>query len=151
MNNDKKQNTIRERQKREKGLMLEQLRKMPIVQIACEKTGVGRTTYARWRSEDDEFRKAADEAMHEGDEILNDMTETQLMNLIKDQKPHFGAIRLRLTRCHPKYADKLQLVGNINIKDERLTPEQEAVVREALKMVAPMQQITEYEPDTESN
>ena len=149
MNNDKKQNTIRERQKRDKGLMLEQLRKMPIVQIACEKTGVGRTTYARWRSEDEEFRKAADEAMHEGDEILNDMTETQLMNLIKDQKPHFGAIRLRLTRCHPKYADKLQLVGNINIKDERLTPEQEAIVREALRMVVPTQQITEYESESD--
>ena len=149
MNNDKKQNTIRERQKRDKGLMLEQLRKMPIVQIACEKTGVGRTTYARWRSEDEEFRKAADEAMHEGDEILNDMTETQLMNLIKDQKPHFGAIRLRLTRCHPKYADKLQLVGNINIKDERLTPEQEAIVREAFRMVVPTQQITEYESESD--
>ena len=149
MNNEKKQNTIKERQQHEKGLILAQLRKMPIVQIACEKTGVGRTTYARWRSEDEEFRKAADEAMHEGDEILNDMTETQLMNLIKDQKPHFGAIRLRLTRCHPKYADKLQLIGNINIKDERLTPEQEAVVREALKMAAPTQQIIEYEPESD--
>ena len=149
MNNEKKQNTIKERQQHEKGLILAQLRKMPIVQIACEKTGVGRTTYARWRSEDEEFRKAADEAMHEGDEILNDMTETQLMNLIKDQKPHFGAIRLRLTRCHPKYADKLQLIGNINIKDERLTPEQEAIVREALRMVVPTQQITEYESESD--
>lgn len=149
MNNDKKQNTIKERQRREKELLLDHLRKMPIVQIACEKAGVGRTTYSRWRTEDEGFRKAADEAMHEGDEILNDMTETQLLNLIKDQKPHFGAIRLRLTRCHPKYADKLQLLGNISIKDERLTPEQEAVVREALKMVAPIQQITEYEPESD--
>jgi len=151
MNNDKKQNTIKERQEREKRLILDHLRKMPIVQIACEKASVGRTTYSRWRSEDDDFRKAADAAMREGDEILNDMTETQLMNLIKDQKPHFGAIRLRLTRCHPKYADKLQLTGQIDIKDERLTPEQEAVVREALKMAAPMRPLTEYEPDTESN
>lgn len=149
MNNEKKQNTIKERQQQQKELIVEQLRKMPIVQIACEKTGVGRTTYTRWRSEDDDFRKAADEAMHEGDEILNDMTETQLMNLIKDQKPHFGAIRLRLTRCHPKYADKLHLLGSINVKDERLTPEQEAVVREALKMVAPTQQITDYEPESD--
>lgn len=149
MNNEKKQNTIKERQQHEKGLILAQLRKMPIVQIACEKTGVGRTTYARWRSEDEEFRKAADEAMHEGDEILNDMTETQLMNLIKDQKPHFGAIRLRLTRCHPKYADKLQLLGSVSIKDDRLTPEQEAIVREALKMVTPTQQNTEYESESD--
>ena len=150
MNNDKKQNTIHERQQQEKELILAQLRKMPIASIACEKAGVGRTTYSRWRSEDDEFRKAADEAMHEGDALINDLTETQLMNLIKDQKtPHFGAIRYRLSRCHPKYADKLQVLGNINIKDDRLTPEQEAIVREALKMVAPMDQITEYEPESD--
>ena len=149
MNNDKKQNTIHERQQQEKELILAQLRKMPIASIACEKAGVGRTTYSRWRFEDDEFRKAADEAMHEGDDLLNDMTETQLMNLIKNQKPHFGAIRYRLSRCHPKYADKLQLLGNISITDERLTPEQEAVVREALKMVAPTNQITEYEPESD--
>ncbi len=152
MNNGKKQQTIYERQQREKELLLEQLRKMPIVSIACEKAGVGRTTYSRWRSEDDDFQKAADEAMHDGDELFNDMTETQLMNLIKDQKkPHFGAIRYRLSRCHPKYADKLQLLGSISIKDERLTPEQEAVVREALKMAAPSGPLAEYEPDTESD
>ena len=149
MNNEKKQQTIQERQQREKELILDQLRKMPIVQIACEKTGVGRTTYSRWRSEDEDFRKAADEALHEGDAFINDLTETQLMNLIKNQKPHFGAIRYRLSRCHPKYADKLQLLGNISIKDERLTPEQEAVVREALKMVASSEQITAYEPESD--
>lgn len=152
MNNDKKQNTIKERQQREKELLLEQLRRIPVALVACEKVGVGRTTYSRWRSEDEDFRKAADDAMQEGDAVLNDMTETQLVNLIKDQKkPHFGAIRFRLSRCHPKYADKLQLLGNISITDEQLTPEQEAVVREALKMAAPSWPLVEYEPNTESD
>jgi len=135
MNNDKKQNTIHERQQREKEAILAQLRRLPVVQIALEKAEVGRTTYARWRAEDDEFRKAADDAMSEGDAVMNDMSEVQLFSLVKDKK-HFGAIRYRLSRCHPKYADKLQLSGSISVKDEHLTPEQEEMVRVALRLVA---------------
>jgi hypothetical protein len=148
MNNEKKQQTIQDRQQREKEMILAQLRKMPIVSIACEKAGVGRTTYSRWRTEDEEFRQAADEAMLEGDGLINDLTEAQLFSLVKDKK-HFGAIRYRLSHCHPKYADRLQLLGSISIKDEPLTPEQAAVVREALKMVAPTEQIIDYEPESD--
>ena len=147
MNNEKKQQTIQERQQREKDTILAQLRRLPVVQIALEKAEVGRTTYARWRSDDDEFRKAADDAMAEGDAVMNDMSEVQLFSLVKDKK-HFGAIRYRLSRCHPKYADKLQLSGNIGIKDEHLTPEQEEMVRVALRLVAPSQR---EDHDTNTN
>lgn len=150
MNNDKKQDTIRERQQREKEIILAQLRKMPVVQIALEKAGVGRTTYSRWRSEDEGFRKATEDAMDEGYSVMTDLSETQLFNLSKDK--NFGAIKLVLRTHHPRYAEKLELSGRINIKDERLTPEQEAIVREALRMVAPSEQIANtYETDTESD
>ncbi len=46
-----------ERQSCEKRILVEQLEKTPVVQIACEKTGVGRSTYYRWLKEDPEFSK----------------------------------------------------------------------------------------------
>ena len=41
--------------KKDKELILEQLRKTPIVQVACEKTGIARATYYRWRKKDKRF------------------------------------------------------------------------------------------------
>ena len=45
-------NTIEKRQSKNKEQLLEILKKTPIVQIACEKAGVGRATYYRWRKDD---------------------------------------------------------------------------------------------------
>ena len=55
--------SIQKRMDNNKELVVEQLKKTPIVQIACEKTGIGRATYYRWRKEDAEFGKLADEAI----------------------------------------------------------------------------------------
>ena len=54
---DTKDKTIRERMKKEKELIIKQLKKTPIVQLACEKTGVGRATYYRWRKVDKRFKR----------------------------------------------------------------------------------------------
>ncbi len=101
MNNIKKQETIKARQVKEKEALLEQLKKYPIQLLACEKVGVGKATYYRWRNEDPEFAKAVEDAMAEGDEFINDMSEHQLLSLIKDK--HWPAILYRLNKCHPKY------------------------------------------------
>ena len=34
---------------------LDELRKVPIVQVACEKTGLSRNSVYRWRKDDKEF------------------------------------------------------------------------------------------------
>jgi transcriptional regulator of acetoin/glycerol metabolism len=47
-----KESVIQERQKHEKNALIEALKEMPIVQIACKKAGVGRATYYRWLQED---------------------------------------------------------------------------------------------------
>ena len=49
MNKARTSNKILKRQKKEKLLLIEQLSKYPVVQVACEKTGVSRATYYRWR------------------------------------------------------------------------------------------------------
>lgn len=52
-----------ERQSGEKKILVEQLEKTPVVQIACEKSGVGRSTYYRWIKEDSEFSKESAAAL----------------------------------------------------------------------------------------
>ncbi|HVU06339.1 MAG TPA: phBC6A51 family helix-turn-helix protein [Candidatus Paceibacterota bacterium] len=123
----KRTSTIR-RNTAEKKVLLEQLRKIPIVQIACERADIGRTTYYRWRREDEKFKKLADEAMQDGEEMINDLSESQLITLIKEK--NFSAIQLWLRQHHPKYRTKVELTAKI--EDESLTPEEENLVRKAL-------------------
>ena len=77
--------TIQLRIDRNKELIIEKLKSLPIIQIACEKIGIGRATYYRWREQDPEFADAANKAIREGQQFINDMAESQLLSAIKDQ------------------------------------------------------------------
>lgn len=111
-------------------LFLEQLRKIPIIQIACEKVGVSRNSIYRWRKEDKQFREEWDKAITEGQLLVNDMSESQLISAIKDR--NMQAIMYWLRHHHPSYTNTLQIKHAL--EDEDLTPEQEALVREALRL-----------------
>ncbi len=117
---------------KEKQLLIEQLKKTPIVQIACERVGVGRATYYRWRKEDEEFKKTTDEAIIEGETLITEQSESQLISLIRDK--NFPAIQLWLKSHHPKYTSKVEVTGNLNVKEEPLTLEQEELVEKALQL-----------------
>lgn len=121
--------------KRERGkeAVLKQLQKMPVVEVACQRAGLSRATYYRWRREDSKFRKASDEAIIEGELLINDMSESQVISLIREKS--WAAISFWLKHHHHKYANKLEINANIN-QVEPLTPEQEAVIREALKLAS---------------
>ena len=125
---------------REKELMLQQLRKTPVVEIACSKTGIGRTTFYRWKREDDAYAKAADEALQEGRLLMNDMAESQLLAAIRDN--NFAAVQYWLKTHHPSYKNRLELSGTVRHLDGRLTQEQEQEVKEALRLMGLL-----HEPD----
>lgn len=125
--------TIQKRQKEEKAILLEQLKKTPIVQIACEKTGTGRTTYYRWRKEDDAFRKEADEALKEGKTLVNDMAESQLLSAIRDG--NMTAIIFWLKNQHKDYMTRMEVTTKL-AENDQLTPEQEQSIRNALNLAA---------------
>lgn len=118
---------------KDKELLIEQLKKTPIIQIACEKAGIGRATYYRWCKEDTGFAKKAEEALRDGSWLVNDMAESQLMSAIRDK--NMTAIIFWLKHHHKSYATKVEVTAKIN-DSEPLTPEQEAVVREALRLAA---------------
>lgn len=115
----------------DKSRLIEQLKKIPIVQYACEKSDISRATYYRWRKEDDNFRKASDEALIDGALLVNDMAESQLISLIKDKK--FTAIKHWLKYHHPTYNYRLRNL--ISETREELTQAQVELVKKAMKLI----------------
>lgn len=130
----KQQDTVDARKAREQMLLLEHLRKMPIVQIACEKAGVSRATYYRWRKEDTEFLTSADEALQDGVALVSDMAESQLLSQIRDN--NLGAVMYWLKHRNPNYNNKLEVTARIKQDTDALTPEQEAAISEALRLAS---------------
>lgn len=124
--------TIQKRIIKEKELLVEQLKKLPIIQIACEKVSVGRASYYRWRKEDQEFTEKSDEAIQTGRNLINDMAESQLLSQIKDQ--NMAAIIFWLKHNHPVYGNRLEVTtGN---KNGELSVEQEKIIKKSLEMGA---------------
>jgi hypothetical protein len=118
--------------KKQKELILEQLRKTPIAQYACEKSGVARSTYYRWKK-DSKFSKLADEAIMEGVLMINDLAEAQLISAIKDR--NMTSLIFWLKNRHSAYAEKILISGKVEAKKE-LSPAQKKLIRKALKLSA---------------
>jgi len=131
---EKTAQTIQNRQQKEKTLLLAQLKKTPIVQVACEKVGIARATYYRWRKDDEEFARDADIAIADGSSLINDMAESQLLGAIRDK--NLTAIIFWLKHHHPNYTTKVEVTARLKADNETLTPEQEALVTKALKLAA---------------
>ncbi len=72
-------------QQKDKEKFLEKLAKTPIVEVACKQAGLPRTTYYRWRKEDEGFAAACDEAIVTSSDLINDMAESQLISAIKEK------------------------------------------------------------------
>lgn len=109
---------------------LEELKKVPIVQVACEKTGVSRNSVYRWRRGDKKFEEEMDKAMSEGVAFVNDMSESQLLTMIKEK--NWSAISFWLRHRNDNYKTKIEVTTNERI--DELTPDQQKVVKQALRL-----------------
>ncbi len=127
-----KETTIKARQDAEKALLIEQLKKTPIISVACDKTGVGRTSYYRWREEDKDFAIKADKSLSEGILLMNDMAESQLLSAIKDG--NMTAIIYWLKHRHSAYSTKIEIEGNINTNYE-LSDSQKELLNKAINLI----------------
>lgn len=112
--------------------VIDQLKFNPIIQIACQKSGVSRATFYRWRSEDEDFKKQTETAIQDGVLLINDLAESQLLAAIREQ--NLTAIIFWLKNHHGDYADKIQVNTERGLIDTNLTPEEEKLVKKALKM-----------------
>lgn len=108
-----------------KNKILEILKEMPIIEVACKRAGIGRATYYRWRKEDKDFLEQSENAMAQGFEFINDMSESQIVTLIREKK--MPAITLWLKHHHPYYGaskhqrSSLAPSGGLNHKDPQYT------------------------------
>lgn len=131
---------------RVKDQFLEQIRKIPIVQVACEKIGIARSTAYRWREEDPEFSKEFDKALAEGEAFINEMSESQLISLIKDKS--WQAISFWLRSRHPKFKNKIEVSGEVTHRERReYTEEEKELFKEALRLAMPKDKKDEHGAD----
>lgn len=122
---------VAERQLKQKELVLEQLKKAPIIQIVCEKVGISRATFYRWKRYDAVFADAVDQALFLGVELINDMAESQLLGAIRDK--NMTAIIFWLKHRHRAYGTRVQLDGHVQI-ERKLTNEEQESIRKALSL-----------------
>ncbi len=126
--------TVQKRIVQDKEVLLEQLKSTGVVELACQKAEVGRSTYYRYRTQDPEFAQKADEALRDGTLLMNDMAESYLLSAIRSK--NMSAISLWLKAHHPAYSSKLEITGSLKQIKEELTPEQQKVVEEALRLAS---------------
>lgn len=127
-----------------KTLFLEQLRKTPIVQIACEKLGIGRATFYRWKQEDGDFAKQVDAAIFDGRLMVNDLAESQLIGAVKDRD--MRAIMYWLKHHHADYKSRLEIEATMNTIHE-LSDEQKVLVKKAFTLAGITHEYGEKEDD----
>ncbi|MCE9585621.1 hypothetical protein K8Q94_03315 [Candidatus Nomurabacteria bacterium] len=120
---------------RKKDEFLEKLKKIPIIQVSCEQIGLSRNTVYRWRKEDEVFRKEMEIALQEGEDLVNDMSENQLLVLIREK--NWSAISFWLKHRNPKFRERVEVSGKIINESPVLNVEQEKLVRQALLLALP--------------
>lgn len=125
---EKRLETLAVKTKEQKQAFLEQLPKYPIVQVACEKSGVGRSTYYAWRKSDKKFAKEASEAITSGTFFINDMAESKLIQNI--QSGNNTAIIFWLKNHHKQYSERIR--HEHEFIEEELTSEQKIAIAKAL-------------------
>ncbi|MCL5073095.1 MAG: hypothetical protein M1308_19735 [Actinobacteria bacterium] len=134
MDNNIKEKTVKKRIAEDKKLVIELLYKTPIVSVVTEKTGIGRSTYYRWRKTDKKFESEADAAIVQGTLLVNDIAESQLLSSIKNG--NLTAVIFWLKHHHASYETRIELRGALGKTDEKLSKRQEEIIREALKITS---------------
>lgn len=114
----------------QKAELIKQLKKTPIVEVACKKLGISRATYYRWKKDDPKFAEEAEFALDEGSQLVNDMAESQLINAIKEG--NMTGIIFWLKNHHKQYSPKLEVTTKNG--DVPLTEEQKELIRKSLAM-----------------
>ncbi|MCE9585611.1 hypothetical protein K8Q94_03265 [Candidatus Nomurabacteria bacterium] len=125
-----RKDSIKARQDALKEAFIEQLKRTPVIEQACQKVKLSRATIYRWVKEKKSFEKAMDAALEEGRNFMCDIAETQLFSLIGDKE--FKAIALYLKTHSDRYGDTLEVKGLA--EEEALTKEERKQIKAALKL-----------------
>lgn len=116
---------------KQKELLLGHLRTVPIVEMACKRIRISRATFYRWCQDDEDFKENVENAKVDGVEYINDISESQLISLIKEKK--YQAIALWLKNNHKRFMseEKKDILARVQKKIELNTAQKE-LLKEAL-------------------
>ena len=103
---------------KQKASLLEILSKFPIIQLACEKSGISRATYYRWREDDDVFSQEAQSQLQKGKEVVNDIAEWNILLWVKNAD--IRATMYWLNNNHPSYSNR-PIQQNITFQTDKIT------------------------------
>ena len=101
---------------KDKKCFLEALKENHIVLATCRKTGISKSAYYRWRQSDPKFAKAADAAIDEGVQLVNDAAESNVVMGVKDRDDEMT--KFWLTHRHPAFSSRLIQAGAALAKDD---------------------------------
>lgn len=110
--------------------LVETLSKNPIIQPACDRCGISRSTLYCWKNNDEKFAKQVDKAISEGRILVTELAESKLMNAIKNE--NLGAIIFWLRNNDIRYSDKLEVRGHVVSTSYTLTADQKESIKRAL-------------------
>ncbi len=99
-----------------KKLILEQLRKLPIIEATCQKLEISRMTFYRLKKKDQKFAKEVVAAIEEGYLLINDLAENQLIGEVKER--NLQAVIYWLRSHHRLYKPKEFQAGFAIAQDE---------------------------------
>jgi hypothetical protein len=91
----------RRKAKLTKKLIVELLRKYPIVEAACAKADVSRTTHYEWMRNDARYRSSVEEAIKMSSDTVTDIAESNIIGGVK--KGEFKASSFWLIHRDPRY------------------------------------------------
>lgn len=83
---------------------IEVLSETPLINHACKKTGIARSTVYRWLKDIPEFRNAVEDTLKIGRENVAEIAEGKLMKMIHEG--NYKAIRYYLDNNSPRYMPK---------------------------------------------
>ena len=126
--------TIDKRQGGIKSELIKIFRETPIVLVACKKVGISRDTFYRWKKEDDDFLRQINEAIREGTELVNDMCQSQLIQLIKEKR--LQAIIWWQKNNDPRYGEKVVLGAPAPPTFDLATPEEKELFSKGLGLLS---------------
>jgi hypothetical protein len=126
--------TVKERRDKAKQALIDVFKEMPVIQVAVKKVGISRDTYYRWKKEDKNFFRQSEDAFAQGIEFINDMSESQIITLIKEKK--MPAITLWVKHNHPRYGGSNTQSYTAASITKDLSPEEKKLFIEALKLAS---------------
>ena len=99
--------------------VLKELENNPLVERACKKIGIARSTYSRWCNADIVFKHSAEQAQDKGREKLTDFVESKLLENISNNQ--YASIAYWLSHNTTRYRPYPKNVYTDEIKRLRLS------------------------------